>query len=141
MRGFPADHPAGRVRFALPDDDARATVADDCDMTTQRLTLKLDGVTAGDYLAYIRDPEPPALGHALRSISVTADPFGSIVEATIEWDGPAPEAHAAARAAGLPVTGDVRAVRSRVPLRRRHTDNYGVPQAFRGRVPVPAVFA
>ena len=29
-------------------------------MTTfQRLTFDLDGITAGDYLAYVRNPEPP----------------------------------------------------------------------------------
>ena len=30
-------------------------------MALQTLTLKLDGITAGDYLTWCRDPEPPAL--------------------------------------------------------------------------------
>jgi hypothetical protein len=36
----------------------------------QVLTLTLDGITAGDYLAWFRDPEPFALGRELRSIRV-----------------------------------------------------------------------
>jgi hypothetical protein len=28
------------------------------------LTLKIDGITAGDYLAWCRDPDPHALGFA-----------------------------------------------------------------------------
>jgi hypothetical protein len=34
-------------------------------MPLQILTLKLDGITAGDYLTWCRDPDPPALGLAL----------------------------------------------------------------------------
>jgi hypothetical protein len=42
-------------------------------MPLQILTLKLDGITAGDYLMWCRDPDPPALDFALRSISIDAD--------------------------------------------------------------------
>jgi len=38
----------------------------DDDMLRQLLTLTLDGITASDYLAWVADPEPPALGHSLR---------------------------------------------------------------------------
>lgn len=99
-------------------------------MTTQRISLHLDGITAADYLAWVRDPAPAALGGALRSVSIEPEPLGSAIHALLEWDGPAPAPHAAA-AAGLPVTGDVRAVRALPPLRRRHTENHGVPRAFR----------
>jgi hypothetical protein len=34
----------------------------------------LDGITAGDYLQWMRDPEPPALGQALQWIEVNGDP-------------------------------------------------------------------
>ena len=81
-------------------------------MTTQRLTLHLgDGITAGDYLARARDPEPPALGHALRSVTIAAEPTGSVIEAVLEWESTPPVALAAAYVAGLPVTPDVDSVR------------------------------
>ena len=38
----------------------------------QPLTLILDGITAEDYLAWVRDPEPPVLGHTLRSLTTRA---------------------------------------------------------------------
>jgi hypothetical protein len=47
----------------------------------QRLTLTLDGITAGDYLAWARDPEPPSLGRELAAIDVRADPQAGTVEA------------------------------------------------------------
>ena len=99
-------------------------------MPRQILTIQLDGLTAGDYLAHLRDPEPAALGHALRSIVLRAEPLGDVVQATLEWDGAAPAPRAAARAAGLPVVAEVaradavvvhelaaeRAVRSLAPI-------------------------
>ena len=47
----------------------------------QVLTLKLDGITAGDYLTWCRDPDPPALDSALLSICVDADPLGDQITA------------------------------------------------------------
>ena len=53
------------------DDPARATtgrnVVDSVGVERSRgslqlLTLVLDGITAGDYLCWVRDPEPAALG-------------------------------------------------------------------------------
>jgi hypothetical protein len=82
------------------------------DMTTQRLTLTLDGITAGDYLTWVRDPEPAALGHGLYEVSVTGDPLGDRVDAALAWDGPAPSPLTAAAKAGLPLTPEVAAVRS-----------------------------
>jgi hypothetical protein len=69
----------------------------------QILTLKLDGITAGDYLAWCRDPDPPALGLGLRSIAIHADPLGDTITATLDWNQPAPPAAYAASAAGLPL--------------------------------------
>ena len=77
-------------------------------MSLQTLTLELDGITAGDYLTWCRDPEPPALDYGLRSISIDADPLGDTITAVLDWDGPAPVAGTAAPAAGLPLTADVR---------------------------------
>lgn len=55
-------------------------------MSLQILTIKLDGITVGDYLTWCRDPDPPTLDYGLRSI---------------DWDQPAPGPSAAANAAGL----------------------------------------
>jgi hypothetical protein len=55
-------------------------------MPLQILTLKLDGITAGDYLTWCRDPEPPALDFALRSISIDADPLGDTITAILDWN-------------------------------------------------------
>ncbi|MGZ6725567.1 MAG: hypothetical protein ACXVHK_32065 [Solirubrobacteraceae bacterium] len=73
-------------------------------MPPQILSLKLDGITAGDYLTWCRDPEPPALGFALRSVFVDADPLGDTITAILDWNGPAPRPSAAATAAGLPLS-------------------------------------
>jgi hypothetical protein len=78
-------------------------------MPLQILTLKLDGITAGDYLAWCRDPDPPALGFALRSVHVDADPLADTITATLDWNQPPPPPPAAA-AAGLPL----------LPAARRH---------------------
>jgi hypothetical protein len=72
-------------------------------MSPQILTLKLDGITAGDYLTWCRDPDPPALDFALRSISVDADPLGDTITAILDWNQPPPPPSAAAAAAGLPL--------------------------------------
>jgi hypothetical protein len=65
-------------------------------MPVQILTLELDDITAGDYLTWCRDPEPPALDFALRSISIDADPLGDTLTAILDWNGPAPRPSAAA---------------------------------------------
>ena len=79
----------------------------------QRLTLTLDGITAGDYLAWARDPEPPGLGRELTAIDVRADPLGDTVEAWLSWTIDPPAPHAAARAAGLALTPEVVCVDAR----------------------------
>jgi hypothetical protein len=73
----------------------------------QILTLKLDGITAGDYLTWCRDPEPPALDFALRSVSIEADPLGDTITASLDWNQPLPATTAAATAAGLPLSTGV----------------------------------
>jgi hypothetical protein len=70
-------------------------------MALQFLILTLDGITAGDYLAWVRDPEPPALGQDLRSVSVHGDPLGDTIEAVLAWRGAAPAPAVAASVAGL----------------------------------------
>ena len=75
-------------------------------MTVQLLTFHLDGITAGDYLAYIRDPEPPGLGHGLRSIAIEAEPLGDTIRATIVWDGAPPARPVAEAMTGLRMTAE-----------------------------------
>jgi hypothetical protein len=76
-------------------------------MSLQLLTLKLDGITAGDYLTWCRDPDPPALDYGLCSIRVHADPLGDTITAILDSDQPAPAPAAAATAAGLPLSPGV----------------------------------
>ncbi len=58
-------------------------------MILQRLSLTLDGITAGDYMTWVRDPEPPALG---RDLAVRADPLGDTGDALLSWKVARPEA-------------------------------------------------
>lgn len=82
-------------------------------MSLQYLTLTLDGITAADYLAWVRDPEPPALGLSLDAVAVDAEPLGDTIEVALSWNRPPPAPRTAAVAAGLPLTEDVRALQSR----------------------------
>jgi hypothetical protein len=72
-------------------------------MPLQILTLKLDGITADDYLTWCRDPDPPALDFALRTVTIDAKPLGDTITAILDWNQPLPTARAAATAAGLPL--------------------------------------
>ena len=76
-------------------------------MSLQILSLKLDGITAGDYLTWCRDPDPPALDYALASIRVNADPLGDTITAILDWNQSVPAPAAAAAAAGLPLSSGV----------------------------------
>ena len=82
-------------------------------MRVQTLIMTLDGITAGDYLAWVRDPEPPALGLSLRSVTVRADPLSDTIEAVLAWNACPPAPHIAGPVAGLPLTAEVVAVESR----------------------------
>jgi hypothetical protein len=55
----------------------------------QSLVIRLDGITAGDYLAWVRDPEPPTLDRALRSVATSADPLGELLNVELVWAGAA----------------------------------------------------
>lgn len=76
-------------------------------MALQFLVFTLDGITAGDYLAWVRDPEPPTLGQDLREVSVQGDPLGDTLEAGLAWRGAAPAPAVAATIAGLALTPEV----------------------------------
>jgi hypothetical protein len=79
----------------------------------QSLIIRLNGITAGDYLTWVRDPEPPALDHGLCSVAVSAEPLGDLVHVELIWAGRPPTAPgAAAAAAGFALTPEVVAVLS-----------------------------
>ena len=73
----------------------------------QLLTLVLDGITAADYLAWVRDPDPAALGRSLRQLNVRPQPLGDRIEVQLVWEDEPPAAPTAAVAAGFPLTQNV----------------------------------
>ena len=77
----------------------------------QSLIIRLDGITAGDYLGWVRDPEPSALDYGLRSVAISADPLGELVHVELIWASRPPTTpSAAAAAAGFALTPEVVAV-------------------------------
>jgi hypothetical protein len=91
---------------------ASATIASSQSRTrtetaTQRLTLLLEGITAGDYLAWAHDPDPQTLGRAPRLLRVQADPLGNRIDVVLSWSIDPPPARAAAAAAGFALTPEV----------------------------------
>jgi hypothetical protein len=77
-------------------------------MSLQTLTVKLDDITAGDYLTWCRDPDPPALDFGLRSIRIHGDPLGDTITATLDRKGVPPAPPIDAPAAGLPLPAGTR---------------------------------
>jgi hypothetical protein len=77
------------------------------DGSPQRLTVTLEGITAGDYLCWVYDPEPRALGRELRSITVTADPLDDRITAELCWEHEPLEPCSAAVAAGFVLSPEV----------------------------------
>jgi hypothetical protein len=79
----------------------------------QSLIIKLDGITAADYLTWARDAEPPALEHGLRSVAIRAEPLEALVNIELVWAGRSPTTpRAAAVAAGFALIPEVVAVRA-----------------------------
>jgi hypothetical protein len=77
----------------------------------QTLLIRLGGITAGDYLTWVRDPEPPALDHGLRSVAISAEPLGELVNIELIWaEQPPTTPSAAAVAAGFALAPEVVAV-------------------------------
>jgi hypothetical protein len=77
----------------------------------QSLIIQLDGITAADYLSWVRDPEPPALDHGLRSVAICAELLEALVNIELVWAGRPPTTpRAAAVAAGFALIPEVVAV-------------------------------
>jgi hypothetical protein len=82
-------------------------------MHVQSLLTRLDGMTAGDYLTWVRDPEPPALDDGLRSVATSTAPLAEPVDTVLVWAGQPPTtSDAAAVAAGFALTPEVAAAQS-----------------------------
>jgi hypothetical protein len=73
----------------------------------QHLTILLEGMTASDYLAWVRDPDPHTLGRELRSVDVRADPLGDRIDVLLHWDTDPPAPRTALPAAGFYLTPEV----------------------------------
>jgi len=74
----------------------------------QSLVIRLDGITAGDFLAWVWDPEPPALDHGLRSVAISAEPLGELINIELVWAGQPPtNPSTSAVAAGFALTPEV----------------------------------
>jgi hypothetical protein len=76
----------------------------------QELAILLHGITADDYLTWVRDPEPHALGRDLIAITADADPLADRIEVQLIWDHTPPDPCTAAGAAGFEMTPEVLAV-------------------------------
>jgi hypothetical protein len=79
-----------------------------------QIELLLRGITAEDYLTWIRDPDPPSLDQELVSIAAGAQPFGDRIHVELCRRGPAPDPRTAATRAGFPLTPEVVDVRRAV---------------------------
>jgi hypothetical protein len=82
-------------------------------VTHQRLIAGPDGITAGDYLTWVRDPEPAALDHGLRRVTFSAEPLGELINIDLVWAGQPPKTPSTAAAtAGFSPIPEVAAVYS-----------------------------
>jgi hypothetical protein len=80
-------------------------------VTHQRIIVRLGGITAGDYLAWVLDPEPRALDDRLRSVAISAKPLGELINIDLVWAGQSPKSPStAAVTAGFSLIPEVVAV-------------------------------
>jgi hypothetical protein len=70
-------------------------------------------MTADDYLSWVYDPEPPALGNRLRSVTACPTPCGQRIDAAPVWERDPSDPRAAAIAAGFTLTPEVVELRVR----------------------------
>jgi hypothetical protein len=76
-------------------------------LAKQHLTLVLEGITAGEDLTWMRDPDPHTLGRELRSIGVHTHPLDDRIDVLLHWNTNPPAPPAAAPAAGFHLTPEV----------------------------------
>jgi hypothetical protein len=81
--------------------------------THQTLTLLLDGITADDYLQWVRDPDPPDRKD-LTLIAACSAPLGDRIQLELLVEGEPLSPSLAANTVGFPITPDVAAVRGRL---------------------------
>jgi hypothetical protein len=69
--------------------------------------LTLEGITAADYLSWVRDPEPLTLGPDLRRVDARAEPLGDRIDIELTWDREPPAPRTAVLAAGFALIPEV----------------------------------
>lgn len=74
--------------------------------TLHRLTLVLAGITADDYLQWVRDPDPP-VGTEVSLLSAQAAPLGDRIEIELLVHHASLNPQTAAEVAGFPITPEV----------------------------------
>ena len=98
----------------------------------QSLTIRLNGIAAADYLDWVRDPEPPALDHGLRSVAISAEPLGDLIDIELVWsEQPPTTPTAAAVAAGFALIPEVVAVSGATCAVDRHRPTRVVHRSWR----------
>jgi hypothetical protein len=90
--------------------------------TRYKLTLVLAGITAADYLQWIRDPDPPARPE-LKLISAQAAPLGNRIELELLARRDPPPHRATATAVGFPITPEVIGIHRRPHRAATHTSS------------------
>jgi hypothetical protein len=107
----PTAGPLARHRETLRANHAELTASErqtpnrvQAELAEQHLTIVLEGITAADYLACVRDPDPHTLGREPHLVSLQPDPLGELIEVALQWttEPPAPPASAAAAGFCLP---------------------------------------
>jgi hypothetical protein len=98
---------ANPIRTEAPSRGSRASEDRRFTASAQWVTLTLDGITAADYLSWVRDPEPLALGRDLRRLAARAEPLGDRIELELIWDREPPAPRSAVLAAGFPPIPEV----------------------------------
>src|SRR5215475_1360228 len=102
-------------RFRSPSDHIAAPQP-----ARHRVTLVLAGITAEDYLQWIRDPDPPARTD-VQLISARAVRPGERIELELRAHGRLPALQAAAHAVGFPITPEVIGIHITPPPASTHT--------------------
>ena len=102
-------HPRNRGENVTTPQPARHTI-----------TLVLAGITAEDYLQWIRDPDPPARTD-VQLISARAVRPGERIELELRAHGRLPALQAAAHAVGFPITPEVIGIHITPPPASTHT--------------------
>jgi len=99
--------PSNRIRTETPSGRSGASQDRRSTASVQWLTLTLEGITAADYLSWVRDPGPLTLGPDLRRVDARAEPLGDRIDIELIWDREPPAPRTAVLAAGFALIPEV----------------------------------